>query len=187
MSYEENLQQSANADKAVKKKVLRRERTVTRRKPIVTYKEVEDEESETSSISEKTSRNDEDFLNKSLNVLDEIEGIYKAVIIAINETVNGKLSFTFQLRVYDSLYSIKAYYKPVLIRRSSLYRLANALELLEDNDINLSMFLNKEVWVSVKTNTVDGKVYENIVDYANMEYEYNELSVNDKGYFIFDD
>lgn len=186
--------------KRIRKKTIGGNQDVNKR-PRVTYEEVDEEDNDVidtffkddsqlpnhSHDDEVSSKTNNSFLDTSLNIIDNINGIYKAIISSIRECQNSKICLTFNVYYYDSIYPVRLYTTPILYRRSALFRLADNLNLFEEDDINLSKFLKKEVWVSIKTNIVKDKVYENIVDFASIEYVRDELSVDDKGYFIFDD
>ena len=136
-------------------------------------------------VNTSLSNHNNDFFNKPLTIIDELDGIFKAMVKEIEEQPDGRISITFILNCYGNIYPIKVYTSVILYRRSILFRLADALDLL-DSELTLTDFLGKRIWVSVKTKTLHEKVYENIVDFANAsKFKKDQLNVDKNGYFTY--
>ena len=52
----------------------------------------------------KVNQSNDDFLTRSLQIIDKLDGFYKATIKSINHCANEKVAISFDVECYNALY-----------------------------------------------------------------------------------
>lgn len=184
--------------------VIKTKKRVVKRKPKEENDLFDETENDSAERNKFLSFDDEDeasepFVNEEENVeedeendpLDEIipymdsiqEGIYEAKITSVKATKNDKVMVCFNLNIDNQFYyPLFAFFPKKSIKGNLTYLL---LKAFDDKRTSFNSLIKKSIIVSVKIVKKNGKIYENLVDFFNEEYEISSLEVDKYGRFIF--
>ncbi len=144
---------------------------------------INEEQEEMPAPHDEPSDTEESFLNKRITVYDGIkDGVYLATIKKISKAGNGKLQMKFVVRVRGLEYPIYAWLPKHAVKGNALYRLITCFI----NPVNtLGELLNRDVYISVKNNSHEGRNYENIIDFKDESICYiGDVVIDKYGRFI---
>ncbi len=144
---------------------------------------INEEQAEMPAPHNEPSDTEDSFLNKRITVYDGIkDGVYLATIKKISKAGNDKLQVKFVVRAGGLEYPIYAWLPKFAVKGNALYRLITCFI----HPINtLGELLNRDIYISVKNNSRDGRNYENIVDFKDESVCDKDDAVIDKyGRFI---
>lgn len=145
---------------------------------------VEQEEPFEEDVEEETESNADDFLDDVIPFMESVQdGIYLAKIISMKAVKNNNVMISFSVKIDSQFYySLFAFFPKTSMKGNATYLLLNAFD---DKDLSFRSLVKRSVIVSIKVVKKEGRIYENIVDFANEEYEISDLKVDKYGRFIF--
>lgn len=145
---------------------------------------VEQEEPFEEDVEVETESNADDFLDDVIPFMESVQdGIYLAKIISMKAVKNNNVMISFSVKIDSQFYySLFAFFPKTSMKGNATYLLLNAFD---DKDLSFRSLVKRSVIVSIKVVKKEGRIYENIVDFANEEYEISDLKVDKYGRFIF--